>query len=251
MKRYGFTLSFIVLFVAATAQVSVKDSAISTAMFYVDYSYQFPQGDIAERFGPNSSIGGGFAIKTRSNWLISFEGNYLFGSGVKNQDSLLVLIRGAGGYIIDANGMYADIIFYERGYNLFAGFGKLFPILSPNPNSGFTLMVGAGYNQNWIRILNPNNTAPQVYGDYNKGYDKLNGGFALSGSIGYLFMSNTRLLNFSLGFEFIQTWTHSKRPVDFDTGQPDPANLSTQYYGIKACWFIPLFKRKPKSYYYY
>ncbi len=251
MKKYCFTLFLAFIVIASTGQVSVKDSSISTAMVYADYSYQFNGGDLAQRFGSNSSIGGGFAIKTKSNWLISIEGNYLFGSNVKHQDSLLVLIRGDLGYVIDANGMYADIIFYERGYNFMAYFGKLIPVLGPNPNSGFTLMAGIGYNQNWIRILNPNNTAPQVFGDYKKGYDKLNGGLALSGSLGYLLMSNTRMLNFNLGFEFIQTFTKSKRPVDFDTGKPDQANLSNQYYGIKACWYIPLFKRKPKTYYYY
>ena len=80
---------------------------------------------------------------------------------------------------------------------------------------------------------------------------QVNGGFAVNASLGYLYMSNARLVNFWLGFEFTQAWTHGKRPVDFDTGKPDPANYTSQYYGIKACWYIPLFKRKPKAYYYY
>jgi len=232
-------------------QVSIVDSSVTIPMFYATYSYQFPSGDLAQRYKSNSSIGGGFTVKTKKNWFIGVEGNFQFGSGVKNQDSLLVTISTPDGYIIDANGRFADIILYERGYSFYLLFGKLFPWVGPNPNSGFTLMAGGGYLQNKMRILNPDNTAPQLWGDYKKGYDKLNGGFAVSASFGYLFMSNSRLLNFSLAFEFIQAWTKRKRDVDFDTGKPDPKNLSSQFYGIKATWNIPLYRRTPKEFYLY
>ncbi|NQV01598.1 MAG: hypothetical protein HQ542_03055 [Bacteroidia bacterium] len=232
-------------------QVSIRDSSITIPMIYATYSYQFPGGDLALRYGSNSSIGGGFIVKTKSNWLIGVEGNYQFGSSVKNQDSLLTTISTPEGYIIDANGKVADVILYMRGYSFFGYFGKLFPWVGPNPNSGFILMAGGGYLQNKMRILNPDNTAPQLQGDYKKGYDRLNGGFALSASVGYLYMSTNRLLNFSVAFEFIQAWTKSKRDVDFNTGKPDQAKLSSQFYGIKATWNIPLYRRSPKEYYLY
>lgn len=235
----------------AFPQVSIKDSAIAIPMIYATYSYQFPGGDLADRFGSNSSIGGGFLVKTKSNWLIGAEGNFQFGSSVKNPDSLLTTISTPEGYIIDANGKIADVILYMRGFSFFGSIGKLFPWVGPNPNSGFTLMAGVGYLQNKMRILNPDNTAPQLQGDYKKGYDRQNGGIALTASVGYLFLSSSRLLNFSLGFEFIQAWTKSKRAVDFNTGQPDPPTLSSQYYGIKATWNIPLYRRSPKEYYLY
>jgi hypothetical protein len=241
----------LLLSLVTPAQVSIRDSAIATTMVYATYSYQFPGGDLSKRYGSNSSIGGGLQFKTKSNWILGVEGNYQFGSTVRNQDSLLVTISTPGGYIIDANGRFADIILYERGYSFYGYFGKLFPWIGPNPNSGFTFLLGGGYLQNKLRILNPGNTAPQLWGDYKRGYDKLNGGFALSASAGYLFMSNNRLLNFSLAFEFIQAWTQSKRPVDFDTGKPDPKHLSSQFYGIKATWNIPLYRRAPKEYYLY
>jgi len=234
-----------------TAQVNIHDSAIATSLFYATYSYQFPGGDLAKRFGSNSSIGGGFMFKTKSNWLFGVEGNFLFGQTIKNSDSLLVIITNKEGFIIDANGMIADIIYYERGFSFFAKFGKLIPVFSPNPNSGFLIMAGGGYLQNKIRIHNPGNTAPQLLGDYKKGYDRLNGGFSLTGSIGYLYLSNTRLLNFYLGFEFTQAWTKSMRDYNFDTEKKDDTRYSSQYYGIKVCWLIPLYKRTPKEYYLY
>jgi len=233
------------------AQVNVKDSAVTAPIIYAAYSYQFPGGDLSNRFGSNSSIGGGFLVKTSGNWLIGAEGNYLFGGTVKGQDSMLVRISTPEGQIIDANGFYADIVLYERGYSFYGYFGKLIPVLSPNPNSGFTITAGGGYLQNKIRVHNINNTAPQLLGDYKKGYDKLNGGFALTTSVGYIYLSNSRLTNFSVNFEFIQAWTKRKRDYNFDLRGPDPASYSSQFYGIKACWFIPLYQRKPKEYYLY
>jgi hypothetical protein len=236
---------------SAYSQFSIKDSVISASMLYGTYSVQFPGGDLSKIFGVNSSVGGGFIFKTKKNWLFGVEGNYLFGGSVKNEDSYLAKISTPDGFVIDANGYYADILFSERGYSFFGKFGKLFPVLSPNPNSGITVMVGGGFIEDKIRIHNPANTAPQVFGDYRKGYDRLNSGFAATGSIGYLFMSNTRLLNMYLGLEFTQAWTTYQRDRNFDTGLKDNSSLSSQFYGIKFMWIIPFYRRTPKEYYLY
>jgi len=233
------------------SQVSIKDSSIFTSMFYATYSVQFPGGDLTQRFGTNSSIGGGMMFKTKSNWLFGAEGNFLFGGTIKNKDSMLVHISTPNGFIIDANGYFADVVYYERGYSIYGKFGKIIPVLASNPNSGLTIMAGAGYLQNKIRIHNPGNSAPQIYGDYKKGYDHLNSGIAINGSIGYTYLSNSRLLNFYVGTEFIQSWTKSRRDYDFDLGKKETTNYSSQFYGIKFVWMIPLYKRLPKSYYLY
>lgn len=244
-------LPFLLFVSVSRAQVSIVDSSIFTPMFYAVYGYQFPGGDLAEQFGSNSSIGGGFMLKTKHNWLVGVEGNFMFGQSVKNSDSLLKPILTKEGMIIDANGYYADLVFYMRGYNFLFKFGKVIPLLAPNPNSGFTVVAGAGYLQDKIRIHNPGNTAPQIYGDYKKGYDRMNGGFALTGALGYMYLSNTRLLNFSLAFEFTQTWTKPLRDYDFNTGAKDTRSFSSQYYTARAIWIIPLYRRMPKEFYLY
>jgi hypothetical protein len=241
----------VLLHFSGFSQVSIKDSSIFATVFYATYSYQFPGGDLAELFGSNSSIGGGIMFKTKSNWLFGVEGNFLFGGTVKNTDSLLKNISTPGGLIIDANGYYADISYYERGYSFYGKIGKIISVLAPNPSSGFTVMAGAGYLQDKIRIHNPGNTAPQLLGDYKKGYDRLNGGFALNGSLGYTYFSNSRLLNFYAGFEFIQSWTKNRREYFFDTGKLENISYNSQFYGIKVIWMIPVFKRMPKAYYLY
>ena len=255
MCKKTLTLIFsFLLAIHSMAQVNIRDTAIGMAMFYATYSWQFPGGDLAKRFGGNSSIGGGFQYKLRSNWIIGAEGNFLFGGTVKNADSLLTMIATPDGLLIDENGYMASISYYERGYSIYGKFGKIFPFyptLAPNKNCGITLMVGGGYIQDKIRIHNPDNTTPQVQGDYLKGYDRMNSGIAVNASLGYLFLSNSRLLNFYVGFEFIQAWTKSYRKYDFDRMKYDNTRYSSQFYGLKACWFIPLYARKPKDFYYY
>lgn len=249
------TLSlFATLLIASStlfAQVNIHDSTIFTSLIYATYGYQFPGGDLAKQFGSNSSIGGGFMFKTRHNWMFGVEGNFMFGQSVKNSDSLMKSISTSDGFLIDANGFYADMVYYERGYNFLFRFGKVIPVLSPNPNCGFTILAGAGYIQDKIRIHNPGNTAPQILGDYKKGYDRLNGGVALTGSLGYMFLSNTRLLNFSASLEFMQAWTTPYRERNFDTGLKDTRKLSSQFYTIRVCWMIPLYRRVPKEFYVY
>lgn len=249
-----FILLFATLSLSVTnvvSQVSIRDSAIFATLIYATYGYQFVDGDLNARFGSNSSIGGGVLFKTKTNWIVGGEGNFMFGQSVKNGDDLMKGIATSEGYVIDANGFIADIVYYERGYNFFAKFGKVISLLAPNPNSGFTLMAGAGYIQNKIRLHNPSNTAQQILGDYKKGYDRLNGGMALTGSLGYMYLSNSRLLNFSLGFEFMQAWTTPYRERDFDTGLKDTQKLNSQFYTIKAAWYIPLYRRAPKEFYLY
>lgn len=250
MKRL-FLLLFVSISFTAFSQVNIRDSVVSSTMVYGTYSFQFPAGDLSKLFGGNSTIGAGFLYKTRKNWLFGVEGNYLFGGTVKNQDSILSKISTREGFVIDANGYYADILFSERGFTLLGTFGKLIPVLSPNPNSGIAILVGAGYLQDKIRIHSPQNTTPQIYGDYEKGYDRLNSGVIATASIGYLLMSNSRLLNMYLGIEFVQSWNKFLRDRNFDTGMKDNTQLSSQFYGFKFKWFIPFYKRVPKEYYLY
>ncbi|MCK9219253.1 MAG: hypothetical protein PHF97_03845 [Bacteroidales bacterium] len=251
-RRFIFVLLPVLFWISELpAQVSLHDSVIFTPLVYATFGYQFPGGDFSKQFGSNSSIGGGFMLKTKTNWLFGVEGNFMFGQSVKNSDSLLKNISTKEGFVIDANGVYAEIVYYERGFNFLGKIGKVIPLLSPNPNCGFIVMAGAGYLQNKIRIHVIGNSAPQLWGDYLKGYDRLNGGFVLNGSLGYLYLSNTRLLNFYLGFDFMQTWTTPYRLRDFDTGKQDTRKLSSQLYTIKISWFIPLYRRAPKQFYLY
>lgn len=252
MPKFLFTSALILVSFLTRAQYSANDTALGVPMFYANYAYQIPGGDMADRFGPNSVIGGGFQYKTRTNWVVGANFDFIFGNTLNDVDSLMYNLQTENGFIIDMAGNIADVSLYQRGYTLTAKVGKVIPVLSPNPNSGFYVSLSAGYLQHKIRIEVQNNNVPQLNDDYKKGYDRLTGGFTLSQFIGYMYLSDSRLLNFFGGFEFTQAWTSPLRDVYFDTMKPDPKqNRLDLLNGFKIGWIIPIFERQPEKFYYY
>lgn len=248
-KLFIFFVPIFILSAKVFSQVNVRDSSIATPMIIGSYMYQIPGGDMAVRFGNNSNVGATMLYKTKKNWLLGAEGNYIFSNAVK-ESNIFDSIKTTTGYLIDGNGEYATVRLYERGFNANLKAGKLFPIVGPNPNSGLFFLASAGLLQHKIRIENPDNVAYQIKGDYKKGYDRLTNGFAISEYIGYMHLGNLRLVSFHIGFECTQAWTQSRREYDFDKMSKDTKQRLDLLYGIKAGWIIPLYKRRLKEYYY-
>ena len=232
------------------AQVNVRDSAVAAFIPHISYSYQFSGGDIANRYGDNSTIGIGLKHKSSKNFIFSFDANFIFGSDIKNADSILWMVQTEQGFIIDGNGTYALYALYERGYNLNVSFGKIFPVLNPNPNSGLMITAGLGYTLHRMKIDNQHRTAPQISDDYALGYDMLTGGLSLNQFIGWFFMSDSKFTNFYGGFEFHQAFTHSLRDWNFSTMEKDNNKYFDYFIGIKVGWMLPLYQRAPDKYYY-
>ncbi len=233
------------------AQVSVKDSSLNISMIYASYGYGMPGGDMAERFGFSHQIGVGFMHKMQNGWSISFEGNFIFRDGVKNQADLLSGILTSDGFLINESGVFANVMLSERGFTLWAKVGKVLPVIGPNPNSGLLLQYGGGMMQHKIRIDVSNNSAPQLKGDYSKGYDHLCNGPAITQFIGYQHLGNNRKLNFFAGIEFVQALTFSRRAYYFNEMiVPDEKRIDL-LSSIKIGWHLPLYKKTKQSYYYY
>ena len=239
--RFIILILFMNLF-NVSAQVNVKDLCIKIPMFFAHYAYQVPGNDMAKRFLNNSNIGGGFLVKTKKNLLIGADINYIFRDVVK-ENNILSSISTSDGFIIDGNGQPADISLSERGFYSSLKCGKIFSILSPNPNSGIVAMGSLGFLQHKINISNPGNTTPQVDGDYKKGYDRLTNGAEISEFIGYMYFSKNKLTNFFAGFEFVQAWTQCRRDVNFDTETKDNSKRTDLLSGFKVGWILPLYPR--------
>ncbi|MCD4773763.1 MAG: hypothetical protein K8R41_10320 [Bacteroidales bacterium] len=251
IKIILLALCFGIISNQASSQASMQDSSLFTTMFTGFYGYQFPGGDLVNRFGSNSEIGVSFLIKNNNNWIHGVEFDYLFGSDVKIGNTLFTDISTPEGNIIDGNGIFANIQLFERAYYSSLKAGKIFPVWGPNPNSGLVIIGGLGYINHKIRIDVENNTAPQLAGDYKKGYDRFTSGIAISEFFGYMYMGNKRKVNFYAGFEFIQAATKCRRDYNFDEMKGDDKNRLDLLFGIKAGWIIPLFKRTPEKFYYY
>ncbi|NNC84324.1 MAG: hypothetical protein HKN79_12170, partial [Flavobacteriales bacterium] len=169
---------------------------------------QAPIGDMADRFGGSASMGAAYRYKTKSNWQFGVEGHFIFGNNVKEPVAAGLLT--SEGFVIDQLGGFTELLILERGMTLVGSVGKIVPAFGPNPNSGFVFRVGSGLLQHKIRLETRNNDVPQLEGEYLKGYDRLSNGLTLHQFIGYQFLSNKRLVNFSLGIEGYQAFTQSR-----------------------------------------
>jgi hypothetical protein len=235
--------------ITMSGQVNVRDSSITTPVFYGSYGFFMLGGDIASQYGPSSNIGAGLGVKTKQNLYFGIEYNYLFGGKVKNGDEIFKNILTHDGQLIGQNGEYAVFQYFERGHMLWAHAGKLFPVLGPNPNSGIMFRLGAGYIQHRLVVNVLDNTALQLQGDYKKGYDRLTSGFGLNQFLGYMYMGDTRIWNFYGGIEVSQAWTQNRRDVNFDTGLKDDSKYFDLFFGIRIGWVIPMYRRAPSAYY--
>ena len=232
------------------SQVNVQDSTISTFILYAAYAYQIPGGDLAERFGHNSTIGPGIIYKDKKNWMYTLEVNFIFGNEAKNANEIISELTTDDGFIIGLDGTYANIRPMERGFTLFAKVGKVIPTFNINPNSGLFFNLGIGYLQHKIKWDVEDNNVPQLDGDLKKGYDRFTEGISLTQSFGLFYMADTRIWNFRISAEVIEGFTKTKR-YNFDTQSGNPDRRIDIYYGLKASWMIPLFGRAPKAIYYY
>jgi len=253
MKRFIFIATLTLAYFSSSAQVSPKDSAVFSPLITVAYSFNWPGGDLVSRFGANSTIGGGLSFKTRSNYVFGIGYNYIFGNNVK-ESGILEGLATTNGFIIADDGTPAKINMTERGYSLFAKFGKVLSVLpftdinlGPNPNCGVFVRAGGGLLQHKIHI--ESNALP-LQKDYVKGYDRLTNGFALTEFIGYFYLSSNRLINFYIGMECIQGWTQNRRGYNYDTMEEDNTPRLDTMTGFKFGWVLPLYKKVPDEFYY-
>ncbi len=250
-SRLFIAVVLAVLFALPAQSQNLKDSVVRCASVSLSYGFQLPGGDLAERFGPNSTVGAATFFKTRKNFFYGLQWSYLFGEQLR-ETGIFDSISTSGGFIIDKEGKFADVRIFERGFTLHASGGKIFnQFLSPNKNSGILLTGGVGYMQHKLRIYDNGARAPQLSKEYLKGYDRLTSGVMFSEFIGYWFMSESRYVNFFAGFEFYQGFTKSRRSWDYDLMRADTENRVDLLYGFRAGWVIPLYHRNTEKYSYY
>lgn len=244
--RIHFIIILTFIFTVNKAQ-RIADTTINVPLVSVHFSGQMPFGDLKERFGNNLAIGGSFLFKAEKTWILGAEGSYFFSRNVK--ENVTAQMKNSDGFIVDNDGFPADLRITERGFNAYIVVGKLFPQIGTNPNSGLVTTFGFGYMQHKIKLYDANQKIAAVKGDMAKGYDRLSGGFAMNQFIGYLFLSNNRLVNLVAGFEFHQAFTKSYRGYNYDTGLQDTKNRMDYLIGFRIGWVLPLYKRTIDFYY--
>lgn len=248
MRRFSLLVFLFLFALRLSAQTKITQKE-SIPLFYAQSGFHIPAQDLADRFGANASIGGGYMFKHKSGWLIGADFQYLFGGKVK-EDSILDLLRSSNGQILNEWGEYATILLTQSGFYAGAKIGRVFPLSKKNPNSGLYFTLGSGLLQHKIRIDNQANNAPQILGDYKKGYDRLTNGLALQGMIGYMHIGSSQFTNFFAGIEFTQAWTQNRRSLNFDTRLQDTNLRIDQSWGIRLGWMIPVYRNVSSDFYY-
>lgn len=235
----------------AFGQRNVKDSIIATPWISIQYGLNWTAGDLKDRLGLLNHIGFFAGYKTSRNWIYGVDASFIFGQDVR-VTGLLDHLLDSNGNITDMNGDIAKVRVLGRGYHANGNVGKIFPVLSPNKNSGIYVKIGIGYTAYKLRIETQDQVIPQLELDYKKGYDRLTGGFNTQQFVGYALMANQGAYNFYAGFYIQEAFTYNKRTVFFDqpnTEVPKDMRVDIQY-GFKIAWLIPFYKRLPKEFYY-
>lgn len=219
-------------------------------LFGFEYGFNFVGGDLSQRFGPNLKLGGSLSfMPLKKNYHFGLRASYYFGDTVR-QD-VLAHLRDANGNILGINYEYAQVKLRQRGYEAFAFFSKVFPTAKSNSRTGFRMDIGAGIYQHWIRLQDDFVTAAQLNDPYDKGYDRMTNGLALTQFLGYQYISLNKRVNFYAGFEFLQAFTQNRRYYDFATMGVDTEKRTDLMYGIKAGWILPIYiEKSPETIYY-
>ena len=195
------------------AQKSIQDSAITMGHLSIVYSANLPAGDLADRFGFSSQIGGEGGIKLASK--------------------------------------FYTVRYFLRGLVVPFTVGKIFPLNKKNLNSGIYVELGGQFIQHKIAVQAIGDNVPYLSKPYLKGYDRLTNGFGLVQGFGFRHFGNNRFTNFFVGAEFSQSFTQSRRDFNFDTGVKDEAKRLDLLVGLKAGWTFPIYKSAPEKEYYY
>jgi hypothetical protein len=112
------------------------------------------------------------------------------------------------------------------------------------------ISLGGGYLQHKINLYDAQHKVAAVKDQRVYGLDRLSSGFSTSLFVGYLFLSENRLLNFYGGFEICQAFNSSVRKFNYDTGLPDTQKRFDVLSGVKFGWILPLYQKKPNDFYY-
>ncbi|AEV32660.1 hypothetical protein Oweho_1672 [Owenweeksia hongkongensis DSM 17368] len=251
MKR--FIILFTLLATASIVYGQRSQKAASAWLIQPSYSYLFSGGDMENRFGDFMGVGLGVGYKTANNWIVSVDAQFTFGNNVKNVGPLLNTMLTKKGNILNETGNYGDIDVNQRGWLGSLDVSKTFNFLSVNPNSGINLLFGAGGLWHYINFNTPGKDIPQVMGEYDKGYDEMSGGFMLKQSIGYVYLSRNRRVNFKISFEIMEAFTTNYRKFSYSTGKPVTGTMNDFIYGFKAQWILPIYGTQSTggNHYYY
>lgn len=219
-------------------------------MLHLGYGPFSTAGDLTERFGSGWALDGGISFLPRNgNFEIGGKAQYGFGQQVKEDP--LAGLRTTEGFIIGDQREPADVQLRHRQLFIGLSLGYTFKI-GENKRAGIHLKTSPGYFFHRIRFQEDAvQEVPQIGPDYEAGYDRLTGGFAIHQFIGYQQLALDRRFNFYAGVDLTAGFTKSLRNFDFATALPSSTEGRTDLIlGLKAGLIIPFYFGEGKEIFY-
>ena len=214
------------------------------------YTHQLPIGELANRFGDNSSIRVSIFQEKENNLFYGIEGGYLFSNHVKDT-AIFNNITTSNGSIIGADGTYSNINLMEKGFDVHAFVGYAYH-LNENNLSGVYLSGGLGFLQHQIFIDTKNQNIPQLDEEYKKGYDRLTNGVSTKWEASYKYYSKNGKFQMYGGVNMTIAYTQNRRTYLFDKMEytPNTGNWDN-LLGINMGIIIPIHRKNEEEFHYY
>jgi len=242
MKLYSKIFIFLALYIFIIVPANLVAQEERSENFLglgFHYGIDIPAGDLADRFGQNFHAGLSLELfKKALNGLLRLEGSLYFGANVK--EDVLEGLRGSNGAILGNNNAYVDVFLRQRGSYVGLLANKILISSKTNKHSGFSVGIGAGMMQHKVRLQVDSKNAPQISGDYAKGYDRNSVGPSLKQNFAFTHIGKNKNLNYELSLYFIEAFTKNTRPLNFDTKIKDDSSRTDIFIGLDLKWIIPV-----------
>ncbi|HEX5111771.1 MAG TPA: hypothetical protein VFV79_02920 [Saprospiraceae bacterium] len=215
------------------------------------YGFNFPLGDMQDRFGESNVLGAGLeSISYESKVSIGIDGGYFFGNTVK--EDVLLQLRSGDGNIIGINGLPGDVSLKERGYFMGAHAGKIFSTTDQKSSlTGIRTQLGIGFIQHKIRIQDNQNNIVPLNKEYLQGYDRLTNGAALRLAAGYQYDSPLNNFHFKIMGDVTAARTQSRRDLDYATGTYLGEKRTDILLGVSVSYVVMISRAQTSENIYY
>jgi hypothetical protein len=252
LSRIGIlTLSLVSLKVQAQKGLFEAEHPASrkAVLVGVNGTFDMPGADMAKRFGPGYRVGVSGHFKSQKGWLFGGKLDFLNGNSIR-EDSMFYGVSNEEQSFINQDGQRLFVERFRRGFMLGAEVGRLFTLKPTVPDAGILVMTGFGFMQHRVLIKDKSESIVALSGDYRKGYDRLVNGLYLEQYLGYLYMSNSGLVNFHIGLDFVAGFTQGRRDFLYDVRRPGTDKRLDLMFGVRGGWILPIFKRKSEDYFF-
>ena len=223
-----------------------EDSTKNVVLVDAHYGAGLPFRDLQSRFGNHYNLGTTIALLTRKDFQLGTGYDFIFGNQVK--EDVLSNLRTVEGGIIGRDMQFANVFLRERGHHFRLEAGYFFVFNRNKALSGILASLGVGYLRHKIRIVDDFDSVIQIMAPYDKGYDRLTGGWSIHQKIAYQYLSKDKLVNFRITISLLEAFTKDLRKFNYNLTDWKSNRLDI-IANLQVAWIIPIYLTEEIRYY--